>query len=52
VFEIERVDGNEEVEERITFPAEQWEDVKRMGDAALAAYREKFPGAGEEMQHP
>ena len=24
--------------------AEQWEEIKKMGDATIAAYREKFAG--------
>ena len=37
---------NDEVleEQRVFFPVSQWEDIKRMGDAAVATYREKFAG--------
>jgi hypothetical protein len=30
------------IEQVVVFPIEQWEAIKRMGDAAIAAYREKF----------
>ena len=48
LFCIERdvVDENDAVVEQqaVVFPVEQWEDIKRMGDAAVATYREKFAG--------
>ncbi len=36
--------GAEGEEDRVTFAVRDWEDVKRMGDAAIAAFREKFAG--------
>lgn len=44
-IDLDVVDGDDEVieENSATFPVERWEEVKRMGDMAVAAYREKFP---------
>ena len=44
VMMIENDTVDELEEQHVVFPASQWEDIKRMGDAAIAAYREKFAG--------